>query len=436
MVNTDAQPDGSRPAGARADPGQPGHHRGAAGRQARRLGPGSAALRHHPARGRDSDRFGPRALRRLPGRPGLRLPPLVFSSTEALGLVMAVLDGHHQAGDPADPVGSALGKIIRALPSRWPPRRRRSVVPLHPRPTGPPPARVGHHDRPGGGLRAAPGAPGSTTAPRPVRPGPSRSSPWAVVVRHGRWYLLCRVAHQGGRPGLPGRPGPRRSSCSTTPSRRRPTSTRSACSRSTSRRLGVRRRGRHRRPRRQGQALCPPRPRPARGGRRPTTRLTGAPATRTGTPSSCPHPGAVPRPRRGRAAAHHAGAGATAARRGSQWLVSGAVPEPAHDETGLVDRAADDQHERRDDSPDHAHERGQVALLPRSALRSGEDRHRRTRSHDHEDHAAHGVDTEPPQHGGLPAPRPAGEHDPYDERDEPEILRLHPATPFLSPACP
>src|SRR6187401_892338 len=47
---------------------------------------------------------------------GLRLPPLTFSSTEALGLVMAVLDGHHAASDPTDPVGSALGKIMRALP--------------------------------------------------------------------------------------------------------------------------------------------------------------------------------------------------------------------------------------------------------------------------------------------------------------------------------
>src|SRR6187549_3413737 len=47
---------------------------------------------------------------------GLRLPPLTFSATEALGLVMAVLDGHHEASDPTDPVGSALGKIIRALP--------------------------------------------------------------------------------------------------------------------------------------------------------------------------------------------------------------------------------------------------------------------------------------------------------------------------------
>ena len=47
---------------------------------------------------------------------GVRLPPLTFSPTEALGLVMAVLDGHHDAGDPTDPVGSALGKIMRALP--------------------------------------------------------------------------------------------------------------------------------------------------------------------------------------------------------------------------------------------------------------------------------------------------------------------------------
>src|SRR6516165_1955305 len=47
----------------------------------------------------------------------LRLPPLMFTAAEALGLVMAVLDGHHDAGDPADPVGSALGKIMRALPA-------------------------------------------------------------------------------------------------------------------------------------------------------------------------------------------------------------------------------------------------------------------------------------------------------------------------------
>ena len=47
---------------------------------------------------------------------GVRLPPLMFSAAEALGLVMAVLDGHHDPSDPTDPVGSALGKIVRALP--------------------------------------------------------------------------------------------------------------------------------------------------------------------------------------------------------------------------------------------------------------------------------------------------------------------------------
>ena len=54
----------------------------------------------------------------------LRLPPLLFSATEALGLVMAVLDGHHSPSDPDDPARSALGKIIRALPGRSPHRPR------------------------------------------------------------------------------------------------------------------------------------------------------------------------------------------------------------------------------------------------------------------------------------------------------------------------
>jgi predicted DNA-binding transcriptional regulator YafY len=122
---------------------------------------------------------------------GLRLPPLVFTATEALGLVMAVLDGHHNAGDPTDPVGSALGKIVRALPEP---------------------------------VAAQAEAVRRSTAPAPdfgaARPDPATTStlvqacsdrrrvrldyrteagsewvvevdPWALVVRHGRWYLLC-----------------------------------------------------------------------------------------------------------------------------------------------------------------------------------------------------------------------------------------------------
>lgn len=53
-----------------------------------------------------------------PGR-GLRLAPLVFSPAEAVGLVMAVLDGHHDAADAAAPVGSALGKILCGPAVAW-----------------------------------------------------------------------------------------------------------------------------------------------------------------------------------------------------------------------------------------------------------------------------------------------------------------------------
>jgi predicted DNA-binding transcriptional regulator YafY len=123
---------------------------------------------------------------------GLRLPPLMFSAAEALGLVMAVLDGHHDASDPTDPVGSALGKIVRALPE--PVAAQAEAVR---RTTAPAPDRA-----------AARPDPGTTTAlvqacsnHRRVRLGyrseagsewVTEIDPWAVVVRHGRWYLLCR----------------------------------------------------------------------------------------------------------------------------------------------------------------------------------------------------------------------------------------------------
>ena len=122
---------------------------------------------------------------------GIRLPPLVFTAAEALGLVMAVLEGSHAAADGADPVGAALGKIIRALPEN----------------VGRPAATMRQHvlaapDR--GAVRPA----GETTsalvaavaAQRRVRIGYRSEAgrqwaedvdPWAVVVRHGRWYLLC-----------------------------------------------------------------------------------------------------------------------------------------------------------------------------------------------------------------------------------------------------
>jgi predicted DNA-binding transcriptional regulator YafY len=122
---------------------------------------------------------------------GLRLPPLIFTATEALVLVMAVLDGHHNASDPTDLVGSALGKIMRALPE--PVAAQAEAVR---RSTAPAPDRA-----------AARPDPDTTTAlvqacasRRPVRMSYRSEAgsqwnmvvdPWAVVVRHGRWYLLC-----------------------------------------------------------------------------------------------------------------------------------------------------------------------------------------------------------------------------------------------------
>jgi len=121
----------------------------------------------------------------------LRLPPLMFTAAEALGLVMAVLDGHHDASDPAGPVGSALGKIVRALPE--PVAAQAEAVRQT---TAPAPDRA-----------AARPDPATTTAlvqacsnHRRVRLGYRseagserviEADPWAVVVRHGRWYLLC-----------------------------------------------------------------------------------------------------------------------------------------------------------------------------------------------------------------------------------------------------
>jgi predicted DNA-binding transcriptional regulator YafY len=128
---------------------------------------------------------------------GIRLPPLVFSAVEALGLVMAVLDGSHAAADADDPVGAALGKIIRALPENVgrqaaAMRRHASAVPDR------------GAVRPGTETTSALVA--AVAAQRRVSIGYCSQSgrrwaeevdPWAVVVRHGRWYLLCH-SHRAG----------------------------------------------------------------------------------------------------------------------------------------------------------------------------------------------------------------------------------------------
>lgn len=123
---------------------------------------------------------------------GVRLPPLTFSSAEALGLVMAVLDGHHAASDAADPIGSALAKLLRALPE--PVARQAEAVRLA---TAPAPDRAAARPDP----QMATALVQACVDHRSVRIAyrseagsewVTEVDPWAVVVRHGRWYLLCR----------------------------------------------------------------------------------------------------------------------------------------------------------------------------------------------------------------------------------------------------
>ena len=161
-----------------------------ADRLADRLGLTDRAVRRHVAVLREAGipvestrgRYGGYRLGR-----GMRLPPLMFTPTEALGLVMAVLEGHPAGED--DPVGPALGKIGRALPE---PRARPAdavrrvaargwdVVVPDVEVT----ARLVQACDAGERVRLRYGH-------DPDREWEVEVDPWAVVVRHRRWYLLC-----------------------------------------------------------------------------------------------------------------------------------------------------------------------------------------------------------------------------------------------------
>jgi predicted DNA-binding transcriptional regulator YafY len=130
---------------------------------------------------------------------GLRLPPLMFTATEALGLVMAVLDGHHEASDPTDPVGGALGKIMRALPE--PVAAQAEAVR---RTTAPAPDRAAARPNPETTTELVQACSNHRRVRITYRSEAGsqwdiEADPWAVVVRHGRWYLLCWSRAAGAR---------------------------------------------------------------------------------------------------------------------------------------------------------------------------------------------------------------------------------------------
>lgn len=89
-------------------------------RLADRLGVTERAARRYVATLREADLpiesvSGPYGGYRV-GR-GLRLPPLMFTAAEALGLVMAVLEGHPKAADPADPSAPPWPRSSGCCPS-------------------------------------------------------------------------------------------------------------------------------------------------------------------------------------------------------------------------------------------------------------------------------------------------------------------------------
>jgi predicted DNA-binding transcriptional regulator YafY len=120
---------------------------------------------------------------------GLRMPPMMFTAAEAIGLVMAVLAGHCDAAVPPDPVGSALAKIARVLPTRLASPvlafrdistpRRAGAVTVNPELLS----------------QLIESCAAARRLHLAYRIGKQDNiqmevDPWAVVLRHSRWYLL------------------------------------------------------------------------------------------------------------------------------------------------------------------------------------------------------------------------------------------------------
>lgn len=145
-------------------------------------------------------------------RRGTRLPPVVFTQEEALSMVMAVLDARPTAAVPAkaastaaadndlgdaaspepeDPTHTALTKLLRALPesTRLPAAALREHAAAAP-------DRLAAHADPAIVSALVDAATARHRVRIAYRSEAGNESevevdPWAVVVRHSRWYLLC-----------------------------------------------------------------------------------------------------------------------------------------------------------------------------------------------------------------------------------------------------
>ena len=121
---------------------------------------------------------------------GALVPPLMFSTAEALGLVVALLRGWHEPIDAGDPAATALGKILRVLSdaAAAPAEALRRVVTQNPSDAAATPdptltAQIAHASETHHRLQIA-------CQSRPGSDYQMIVDPWSVVVRHGRWYLL------------------------------------------------------------------------------------------------------------------------------------------------------------------------------------------------------------------------------------------------------
>ncbi len=122
---------------------------------------------------------------------GVRMPPVLFSEAEALGLTMAVLDDVDATGYAEDPLGRAVAKLIETLPGRV--GEQAALMWRHAVPA--PNAWHGRPDPTLAGLlvRATAMASRARITYRSAAGSwlERTVDPWAVVSRRSWWYLLC-----------------------------------------------------------------------------------------------------------------------------------------------------------------------------------------------------------------------------------------------------